>query len=1075
MRLFTKFSIVFFLCLKLVRPGDAIENIILQQTPPLEGMNVTQNKLKKILDTFGHRCLIIFDGLDELPTKSNEEIVKIIRGKNKLFCNIFLTSRPHTVAEFENDFHTIARLQGFTVTHADNLVNKIVTDKKQRREVRKFTRKHQFLHDSLYTCPILLVFICILAKNNELDTFARNVTTGDIYLKILRFLFRKYCVRKDIPFREETFRNVLRQVGNLAFQCMQTGNYLYKHEEVLNIIGDEAFEYGFISGHKDFRLLGDAVADVFITFPHRIIEEFLGAFHFVLVINNDMNTDRFLESNSLNPLLVINIFFLEFCLFAVDYILTKHNTETNVKEVMVQSVLDRVNASQLDICSITHIFPALSWSLAVVTNNTLVVKFLAEIFSKCSRVKFLILNVDDVLHRVVNAVQPLFRHLHCLHLTGIRYMSADFDAIPMLELCPGSLNLVVSHQHETVFNTVFSHLTRLQRDICLFVVVTGLQSELDFSIFLRPEISRIHILSNGTNNCKVISAPINRMYSKLIYVSIMELFITPNCLLALSNARKAGLLPDLSQILFPYCQYSGNDNIKSLFQWGWSNLTELNLNSCFLSKADNDILSKCQVILPRLTSLELYLGSNYKIEDEDLVPQACANYSLVEKRGDVTLSTVLSQNLTKLWLHEIDPSFYCDVIECVTKSRLPLLKELGLSTWMKRDKTDPKDISNKLTGLDLMVISIFQWIQGSEFPHIKSLTFNRFIRSMYMLYHFSQTPVLINLQKLDIGHNFSIAGNLSLLLCHRFPSLEILILRYCDLTNNDLCIMAEASLKGRLPGLKHLDISHNNKLEIVYGSFFSCKAKWPKLSSLLLDRLDEVADIFNQPCDCLENLEEIQFNVSGERIFDGNCQVQWQRLTDLKLTCSLEGFLKTLAGITHNVECDILPSLQNVCIELEVTVELKRFNSDEPLKDLWKMLKKELRPSVCKHVVDSLNQLPNCPLNNFRNSSGNVSFHTFWDDVIYSMTDTMTEPMTSAEKLFLHKTLKSLMFNLFETAGIPYQMDPSPEQSFLPEIYSEMKQRLRRHNVNVFIYNRTCAPQTRSLQHIRKIKNQKRS
>ena len=34
--LFTTFSIVFFVSLKLVRPGDAIENIIIQQTPPLK-------------------------------------------------------------------------------------------------------------------------------------------------------------------------------------------------------------------------------------------------------------------------------------------------------------------------------------------------------------------------------------------------------------------------------------------------------------------------------------------------------------------------------------------------------------------------------------------------------------------------------------------------------------------------------------------------------------------------------------------------------------------------------------------------------------------------------------------------------------------------------------------------------------------------------------------------------------------------------------------------------------------------------------------------------------------------------
>ena len=322
----------------------------------------------------------------------------------------------------------------------------------------------------------------------------------------------------------------------------------------------------------------------------------------------------------------------------------------------------------------------------------------------------------------------------------------------------------------------------------------------------------------------------------------------------------------------------------------------------------------------------------------------------------------LSENLTRLWLHDIDPSFYCDVIECVRKRRLPRLKELGVSTWTKSDKTDPKRPPNNLIGVDLMSFSIFQWIQGTEFPDIESLAFNRFIRSMEMLCHFSWTPVLTNLRKLDISHSSNISGCLSLLMCHRFASLEILILSNCGLSNTDLFNLAQASLRGRLPELKHLDISNNNKLNNVSESFFYT-AKWQKLSCLIIVRLDEVSDVFNQPCDCLENLEEIHFLVSGEGIFDGTGWVQWQRLTDLKMTCSVNEFLKTLTGITYNVECDMLPSLQNLCMELEITVENKRSDA-ERLKDLWKMLKKKLRPSICKHIVDSFGQFTSCALNN---------------------------------------------------------------------------------------------------------------
>ena len=62
---FREFSIVFFVALKLVKPGDPIANVILKQNPELEGLNCSQQKLKAVLKTYGKRVLIILDGLDE--------------------------------------------------------------------------------------------------------------------------------------------------------------------------------------------------------------------------------------------------------------------------------------------------------------------------------------------------------------------------------------------------------------------------------------------------------------------------------------------------------------------------------------------------------------------------------------------------------------------------------------------------------------------------------------------------------------------------------------------------------------------------------------------------------------------------------------------------------------------------------------------------------------------------------------------------------------------------------------------------------------------------------------------------
>ena len=62
---------------------------------------------------------------------------------------------------------------------------------------------------------------------------------------------------------------------------------------------------------------------------------------------------------------------------------------------------------------------------------------------------------------------------------------------------------------------------------------------------------------------------------------------------------------------------------------------------------------------------------------------------------------------------------------------------------------------------------------------------------------------------MDISHSSHVTGNLFILLLHSFPSLNSLALSDCGLNSQDLCSLAQGSVEGRLPKLKHLDISQN--------------------------------------------------------------------------------------------------------------------------------------------------------------------------------------------------------------------------------------------------------------------------
>ena len=62
---------------------------------------MTTEKLKSMLEYFGAKILIILDGLDEHAFGKNQDVLEIVKHKKYLFCNVLLTSRPHSTRDIE--------------------------------------------------------------------------------------------------------------------------------------------------------------------------------------------------------------------------------------------------------------------------------------------------------------------------------------------------------------------------------------------------------------------------------------------------------------------------------------------------------------------------------------------------------------------------------------------------------------------------------------------------------------------------------------------------------------------------------------------------------------------------------------------------------------------------------------------------------------------------------------------------------------------------------------------------------------------------------------------------------------
>ena len=178
--IFTTFSVVFFVFLKLVKPSDAIQNVIIDQMPCLKGMGVTPCKLSDILENLGNRCLLILDGLDEHALGKNQDIMNILTRSKLLYTNIILSSRPHSTQDIEKYFPTIVSVEGFTYLEAEKFACKILRNRSMVSEVLKFNPLN-LRGFSLHYSPILLSILCLLVREEGIYFIKERFEIGDLF------------------------------------------------------------------------------------------------------------------------------------------------------------------------------------------------------------------------------------------------------------------------------------------------------------------------------------------------------------------------------------------------------------------------------------------------------------------------------------------------------------------------------------------------------------------------------------------------------------------------------------------------------------------------------------------------------------------------------------------------------------------------------------------------------------------------------------------------------------------------------------------------------------------------------
>ena len=205
-----------------------------------------------------------------------------------------------------------------------------------------------------------------------------------------------------------------------------------------------------------------------------------------------------------------------------------------------------------------------------------------------------------------------------------------------------------------------------------------------------------------------------------------------------------------------------------------------------------------------------------------------------------------------------------------------------------------------------------------ELVPLKSLVLNECTFGEIDLMILADIVTTCKLTHLDLSQNPGISGKLSVLLDHIYPSLDTLFLSDCELTRKDLKSLPLATVNGRLPKLKQLDIS-SNKLWPDSDSFFSNDCKWDNLISLditddaILSRLTETRGFIVELSECLSSgcLRSLQVLSFTDNLESWNINIECEHLQTIRIN----GFnTKCMGSIVSALEEGMLPALRNVCI-----------------------------------------------------------------------------------------------------------------------------------------------------------------
>ena len=286
---FPSFKLVFLLkCRDIIE--DVVEEIFEQLLP-----EDLEEKVKEALANFledldnQKQVLIILDGLDELPEKSEDCVNKVLGRKKLSFCYMLALTRQEKGIETREQFKfdRCLAIEGFSKENSFEYIRKhfrnIGTEHsyKGERLIEEIKRNPLLRH--LQSNPLNLLLLCVVYEEHE-GNLPSSMTA--VYQTIVRCLLRRYCAREElnVPKKDEDldkqFEIPILALGELAWKCLLNDRLSFYEDELEELESSNenivARRLGLVYKEESLRRLKPRHT---YSFLHKTFQEYLAASH----------------------------------------------------------------------------------------------------------------------------------------------------------------------------------------------------------------------------------------------------------------------------------------------------------------------------------------------------------------------------------------------------------------------------------------------------------------------------------------------------------------------------------------------------------------------------------------------------------------------------------------------------------------------------------------------------------------------------------------------------------------------------------------------------------------------------